>query len=327
MALCKLIYRFMEYTTKDRNNFPCTTGIYSINFKNDTSNKIYIGSASRDNNYCNSANGFYNRWSKHIYRLRKNIIKYNKLQEAYNEFGEENMIFKIIEECEPDKCIEREQFYIDKYESFTKGYNGCPLSNNNKGFKQTQKHKCAIYDKYKKKRDDLFPNIEKLYNEGKTTREISDILKISRNVIKKIFKENLIKPKKVADYTKRKIYQYDMNGELIKDWNSINQCSNENQFNSNSIRLVLNGTCKQCKGFYFSDKLLSKLEVIEKIKSLSINRNRKYSNILQMDQNGGIIKEWEDVKEIIKTGEFSLAICRYLSKESTYYKGYYWKLK
>jgi lactate dehydrogenase-like 2-hydroxyacid dehydrogenase len=64
-----------------------------------------------------------------------------------------------------------------------------------------------LYDKYKKKRDDLFPNIEKLYNEGKTTREISDILKISRNVIKKIFKENLIKPKKVADYTKRKIYQ------------------------------------------------------------------------------------------------------------------------
>ena len=40
----------MEYTIKDRKNFPITTGVYCIYFKNNKSNKVYIGSASRINN-------------------------------------------------------------------------------------------------------------------------------------------------------------------------------------------------------------------------------------------------------------------------------------
>lgn len=78
-------------------------GIYGIiNLIND---KKYIGSSIN----------IRHRFITHKCYLRKNIHSNKHLQSAWNKYGEENFKFELIEECEEDKLIEREQYWIDYY--------------------------------------------------------------------------------------------------------------------------------------------------------------------------------------------------------------------
>jgi group I intron endonuclease len=95
------------------------TGIYQI--LNLTNNKKYIGS---------SANYLSRRKATHLYYLRKNCHPNIYLQRAWNKYGEQNFRFEILEKCEPDKCIEREQYYID---TIKPEYNILPIANSRLG--------------------------------------------------------------------------------------------------------------------------------------------------------------------------------------------------
>lgn len=89
------------------------TGIYKIicisNFK------IYIG----------SSNNIYKRWNEHIWELKNNRHANSHLQKAWNKYGEESFKFEILEECNDKNILEREQYYIDLYNSCNKdiGFN------------------------------------------------------------------------------------------------------------------------------------------------------------------------------------------------------------
>lgn len=84
-------------------------GIYKIT--NKVNNKCYIGQ------------------SKDIIKRWKTEYKWHKLNNhllsAFNKYGLENFNFEIIEECEPNLLNEREQFWINVYNSFDRnfGYN------------------------------------------------------------------------------------------------------------------------------------------------------------------------------------------------------------
>ena len=89
------------------------SGIYKI--INVLNNKMYIGSTKN----------FKKRFQTHLRMLRKNKHHSIKLQRAYNKYGEENFKFEIVEECEYTKnlIIERENYYIKKFNSKENGYN------------------------------------------------------------------------------------------------------------------------------------------------------------------------------------------------------------
>ncbi len=105
----------MIYTINDKKIFPNSIGVYKISFINNNG-KVYIGSTS-------NKKGFYKRWYKHILELSRNISKSPRLQNAVNKYGIDNIRFEIIEECDKYNCIEKEQYYIDKYNSYKFGYN------------------------------------------------------------------------------------------------------------------------------------------------------------------------------------------------------------
>lgn len=90
------------------------TGVYC--WKNILDNKVYVGSAS----YSLSK-----RKSGHLYRLKLGNHHSIYFQQAWNKYGKESFIFEILEKCLPDKCIEREQYYIDKLKAANPkfGYN------------------------------------------------------------------------------------------------------------------------------------------------------------------------------------------------------------
>lgn len=260
----------MKYTIRDVKNFPKETGIYKIYFTNSIDNKVYIGSAS-------GISGFYSRWKSHISNLKNrksgNII----LQLASNKYELSNIIFEILELCDKDMCLTREQFYIDNYNSYNFGYNARPKASNNGCLPMSKKAKNKIYDIWKTKRDQYSEEVKKLYiHENKTTREICSSLNISRNFLSKIFKENNIKPRKESGLKKVKFYQY-KNGDLVNEWESINECVIQNSFNSNGIRSVLKGKCIYYKGFHFNYQKLDKKSIIEIEENFKIkSKCRKY---------------------------------------------------
>jgi group I intron endonuclease len=77
-------------------------GIYKI--INKENSKIYIGSSI----------DIEHRWYQHKYYLKNNKHDNKHLQRAWNKYGEDAFLFEIIEECEENKILEREQYWINK---------------------------------------------------------------------------------------------------------------------------------------------------------------------------------------------------------------------
>jgi group I intron endonuclease len=80
-------------------------GIYKITNKID--NKVYIGSSLNISS----------RHYKHFWLLRKNSHDNNYLQNSFNKFGEHNFVFEIVEFCDKSELIERENYYINNFNS------------------------------------------------------------------------------------------------------------------------------------------------------------------------------------------------------------------
>jgi group I intron endonuclease len=102
------------------------SGIYSITNKNN-GNK-YIGSAVH----------IKHRWNCHISDLNKNKHHSIYLQRAWDKYGADCFEFSVIEYCEKDKLIEREQFFID---IFCPTYNILPTAGSCLGMKHSDEAK------------------------------------------------------------------------------------------------------------------------------------------------------------------------------------------
>lgn len=239
------------YKSTQIKSFPPDSGVYSIGFINSKSNKVYIGSASGIEGENTSSKGFYSRWKKHLFLLRKKKHHSPALQNAYEKYGEENLIFTILKKCSPTKCLQYEQKFINKFDSFSNGYNGRPNASNNKNTKWSKLRLFNYENKFRILREKKLQSILDLYNQNKSTREIATILNISRTHIRRIFKDNNIKAKTIGYTRRRPIIQFDLNGNKLNEWESILKCTKTLSINRNSIRQVLNGTCKQAKGFTF----------------------------------------------------------------------------
>jgi group I intron endonuclease len=77
-------------------------GVYQI--KNLVNNKLYIGSTKVS---------FLKRMCHHAGRLNNSKHKNPHLQHAWNKYGESNFEFSILEICDKDECLLKEQNYLD----------------------------------------------------------------------------------------------------------------------------------------------------------------------------------------------------------------------
>jgi len=86
-------------------------GIYKIT--NIINGKMYIGSSIH----------IEQRWKEHIRDLNKGTHHSIKLQNSWNKHGADNFKFEVVEECDKDRLLYLEQYYIDKFKVYYEGYN------------------------------------------------------------------------------------------------------------------------------------------------------------------------------------------------------------
>ena len=88
---------------------------YIYKITNLINNKVYIGKTERDPLV---------RWREH--RRHAKSLPHLPLYRAMNKYGQENFLFEVIETCDVEILNEREQYWIDTYNSYIEGYN-CTL--------------------------------------------------------------------------------------------------------------------------------------------------------------------------------------------------------
>ena len=255
-----------------------TCGIYKITTLHN--NEFYIGSAVCYNR----------RISLHITNLKNNKHHSIYLQNIFNKYGRDNLKFELIDSCNEEELITKEQYYID---TLKPKYNSLPTAYSNLGFK----HPNSFFDKMNKKilKIDLKGNVLDSYKSIKEAAKENNINNSSvsacalgiRNTLKNniyIFKKdynienikqilyNRIEVPKINKkngsikrltkvigariyQNKPQIIQYDLDNNFIKEWKNITDICKYNNYSSHSnLSKVLKGKRKSFMGFYWKYK-------------------------------------------------------------------------
>jgi group I intron endonuclease len=214
------------------------TGIYLI--RNKVNNNIYIGSAINISN----------RKKTHLHQLKYNIHHCNYLQRSFNKHGKDNFIFEILEYCEKDKLIEREQHFIN---ILNPRYNICRIAGSSLGVKRNNETKKKLSESHKG---------QKAWNKGipatKEQKEKQSLIMKNRISNSKGIKWNKESRLKLSNSKKGKpaankipIYQYNsITREFINQFESITEA--QLLTNTKGIYQVLKGRCKTANNFLWS---------------------------------------------------------------------------
>lgn len=211
------------------------TGIYCI--ENIINHKKYVGQSI----------DIYSRWSKHKSELNNNRHFNDYLQKAWNKYGPDNFKFYTIELCDEKLLDERENYYIDFYETLdrNKGYN---LMSGGTFGRQYTEESCI------KRSQSL-----KGHKVSKETR-----LKISKNHADISGQNNGMYGKHHTEEAKRKVSEANKGKissrrnhtmvyctELDKTFKDATEASKELNLDSSAILKCCRGERKTCGGYHW----------------------------------------------------------------------------
>jgi group I intron endonuclease len=222
------------------------SGVYKIT--NTINNKIYIGS-SKDLDI---------RKSEHFTDLKFNRHVNKHLQASYNKYGRENFTHEVIEYCDVNLLIEKEQYYLDTlnpdYNILKKAYS--PL-----GVKRTEEFKLHLSNLMTGRKRPSFSEEWKknmgIVRKGKPKSEewkkkVSVWMKGKQNCLGRILSEET--RNKIGAGNSKPIIQYSLQGEFIKEWKSITDAILTLNIKSNHIGACCNGKRKKSFGFKWKFK-------------------------------------------------------------------------
>jgi len=144
------------------------SGIYKIT--NTVNGKIYIGCGA------NVAR----RWREHKSDL--NLKRHNncRLQNAWNKYWNVSFKFEVIEYCEKEKLLEREQYWLDITKCYDRniGYNIASVAGRNSGHKLSDEAKLKMSIAAKNRSTEHKQKI----GDGNRGKKISDETKIKMSI-------------------------------------------------------------------------------------------------------------------------------------------------
>lgn len=212
-------------------------GIYII--RNTINNKVYIGQSVN----------IEQRWATHKSiggnNSRPSGLEYkNKIHTAMREYGKDNFYCEVLEECTKEELSQREQYWIEKYNSFYDGYNG------SKG--GSWKDKSTVGEENGRsvlKENDVY-YIRECYNSHVPFREVYEQYKdkISKRGLQKIWyfeTWNYVLP--------------EYNTVENKQWHSTCAKANPSHVASNNKRKLTDSQVKELREFYDNNHSIKKL--------------------------------------------------------------------
>lgn len=235
---------------------PC---VYAI--KNIANDRIYIGSAINPNT----------RWRTHKSLLKKGKHANPFLALDYLKCGEEAFVFEILELCDKETMITREQFWIDiYYDKQDKCYNIRTKAKSNLGLRMTEntKLKMSLAHKGKKPHASVL-QASILATKGKkksdsTKEKMANAAKDRANQIgteyysemsKNMWKdeqtrERLLAQRRLPRPTRRKkIAQYSLENALLSTYSCAEEASSITGLPENNIRRAASGKRKTTGNF------------------------------------------------------------------------------
>jgi group I intron endonuclease len=242
--------------------------IYKIT--NTITNDFYIGSAVNFKN---------RRWG-HISSLRKNKHKNRFIQNSWNKYGENAFIFEIIEIVDAkENLIDREQYWIDilsptfnlaKKAGSPLGVKHSEKSRKNmslahKGLSKEQRgHKencnCCICNRKNGNNSPRYIQREERTCICGCGTKFTCRINSNRKFISGHNKSQLGKKKSYEAIEKQRnkiltpILQFDINGNLIKEWKGVIIAANELNIDNTAISACLRGKSKTSGGYIWKYK-------------------------------------------------------------------------
>lgn len=173
-------------------------GVYKI--LNKENGKFYIGSSF----------DISRRWIFHTCLLRRGIHYTPKLQEDWNNFGENSFEIYILEECLLEECKDKEQEWLNETKAVELGYNYQPDSRSVKGMKRSKevcdKISFILKEKWKdpEKRKEFSEKLKKTNRENIVYRNAKIARLIKQNKDPEFIRKNTEKARE-----KRKLQKWE----------------------------------------------------------------------------------------------------------------------
>lgn len=193
-----------------------SSGIYTIT--NPVNNKVYVGSSVKCSKRCNT----------HRHELVWNKHENSHLQRSYNKNNTTIFIFEVLEYCPIDKLFEKEQYWFNIYKS--NSYNQRVIVESNKGLIRTKEQKNNNRNKVITEQTRMRMRIAQT---GKII-PLNVRLKISKAQIGKI----AYNVSAATEAKLKKIQEINEFGDVINEWPSLKQCSNELKVKSDTVRRI-----------------------------------------------------------------------------------------
>ena len=242
-----------------------------MNLKWDNKQSGIYSITNKKNNkiYIGKSINLYRRKYQHFGELKRNDHKNKHLQASFNKHGFENFEFNVVEICEVDILGIREYYWINFFDS----------CNRKKGY-----------------------NIELINENGLNVRSIESI-KSMRKTLKKI---KIDKPKGKGNPTSKQVYQYDLNGNFISEFESCHLAAEflnkkESFTTISKVARKMYGTSCGYQWRYFKCDNIGISEISEKMDKIREDNNKKLSipiNGVKIDT--GEIIEFSSINEASK---------------------------
>lgn len=255
------------------------------------SNIYIITNLVNDKKYIGQSIDVSSRWRQHVKDSKNNRLKSRYLYSSFNKYGIKNFNLETIEENVPiNRIDEREKYWISYYNTFApNGYNLTHGGEGSLGRKHTLLSKRKISEKAKiwhSKNKDIFRSLIK----NRNTINIYSIDTILKRV--ETWKSNPENKTKV-----------------IKNLTNYTSSMSEEEKNENYKKAIQTKKEKEYDFYSFSFGKMNEEEKDKMYEKISINNSRS-QNILMIDQNDNMIKEFHSIGEA----------GRYLHEEFNYSK-------
>ena len=286
--------------------------------ENKVNDMVYIGKTTKTTNK--------RRWD----HITKALKKANNLRfhNAIRVYGPENFEWKVMSVCDDSVLDEQEIYYIKLYKANDKkfGYNMTEGGENdskcNLGRKFSEEHK--------KNMSIAMLHRKKISEETRKKMSISQKKRYKNDKkLQEVLKNN--------DILKKKVFQYDIEGNFIQCWESAKLAGNILRVDGSNISRACNRECKISAGFIWrhEDDNVTKedLYAINKPKELSQEHKDRITAaqrkpVIQYNLQGDFMKIWEGMDMASKeTGIAKSGIIRCCQGEYKKSGGFIWKYK